>query len=145
MAISGENILEVLVMVYYVYMMTNKHHNVLYTGFTNDLLRRVYTHKEHLLSDSFTARYHVDQLVYFETTNDVRVAIEREKQIKSWNRKRKNELVESINPQWRDLYPDISREQLNFDSPEIATPVCALARNDTDCNVLRRIYANRKS
>ena len=109
MAISGENILEVLVMVYYVYMMTNKHHNVLYTGFTNDLLRRVYTQKEHLLSDSFTARYHVDQLVYFETTNDVRVAIEREKQIKSWNRKRKNELVESINPQWRDLYPDISR------------------------------------
>ena len=94
-------------MMYYVYMMTNQYNNVLYTGFTNNLIRRVYVHKEHMAPESFTARYRVGKLVYFETTTDVRSAIEREKQIKSWNRKRKNELVESVNPQWRDLYPEI--------------------------------------
>ena len=95
-------------MTYYVYMMTNKYNNVLYTGFTNDLIRRVYVHKEHMDPDSFTARYHVEKLVYYEATTDVRSAIEREKQIKSWNRRRKNQLVESMNPQWRDLYPEIT-------------------------------------
>ena len=62
-------------MAYYVYMMTNRYKNVLYTGVTNDLLRRVYEHRNHLLKDSFTARYHVTKLVYFEMTNDVRSAI----------------------------------------------------------------------
>ena len=92
---------------YYVYMMTNTYHNVLYTGVTNDLLRRVYEHRNHLLKDSFTAKYKIDKLVYFETTGDIRAAIEREKQIKSWNRARKNALVESQNPTWIDQYPII--------------------------------------
>ena len=95
-------------MTYYVYMMTNKYNNVLYTGFTNNLIRRIYVHKEHMDPKSFTTRYRVEKLVYYESTTDVRSAIEREKQIKSWNRTRKNQLVESMNPQWRDLYPEIT-------------------------------------
>ena len=89
---------------YYVYMMTNRYRNVLYTGVTNNLVRRVYEHRNHLLKDSFTARYHVTRLVYFEMTEDVRSALEREKQIKSWNRARKEALVESQNPTWEDQY-----------------------------------------
>ena len=94
-------------MAYYVYMMTNKYRNVLYTGVTNDLIRRVYEHRNHLIKDSFTARYHINKLVYFEMTNDARSAIEREKQIKSWNRARKDALVESQNPTREDQYPII--------------------------------------
>ena len=70
-------------MIYYVYMLTNKFKNVLYTGVTRDLIRRVYEHREHIDKHSFTARYKTTQLVYFESTSDVRVAIEREKQIKT--------------------------------------------------------------
>ena len=94
-------------MAYYVYMMTNQYRNVLYTGVTNDLVRRVYEHQNHLLRDSFTARYHVTKLVYFEMTDDVKSAIEREKQIKSWKRARKDALVERQNPTWEDQYPSI--------------------------------------
>ena len=97
-------------MAYYVYMMTNKYRNVLYTGVTNDLIRRVYEHRNHLIRDSFTARYHITNLVYFEMTEDIRSAIEREKQIKSWNRARKEALVESQNPTWEDQYLLILRE-----------------------------------
>ena len=94
-------------MSYYVYMMTNKYRNVLYTGVTGNLAKRVYEHRNHLLKDSFTAKYNVTKLVYFEVTEDVRSAIEREKQIKSWNRKRKESLIESQNPTWEDQYPTI--------------------------------------
>ena len=94
-------------MAYYVYMMTNKYGNALYTGVTSDLIKRVWEHQNHLIKNSFTAKYHVTKLVYFEVTNDVRSAIEREKQIKSWNRARKNALVESQNPTWEDQYPMI--------------------------------------
>ena len=89
---------------YYVYIMSNSHKNVIYVGVTNDLIRRVYEHKNHLDRGSFTARYNVDQLVYFEETSNVKYAIEREKQIKGWNRKRKDKLVEAKNPNWIDLY-----------------------------------------
>ena len=94
-------------MSYYVYIMTNKYRNVLYTGMTNDLIRRVYEHRNHLIKDSFTARYNVTRLVYFEMTEDVRSAIEREKQIKSWSRARKDALVETQNPTWDNQYPMI--------------------------------------
>ena len=92
---------------YYVYIMTNKHNTVLYTGMTNDLIRRVYVHKNHMDKGSFTARYNVEKLVYFEQTESVVSAIEREKQIKSWNRKRKLDLVESQNPEWVDIYESL--------------------------------------
>ena len=96
-------------MQYYVYMLTNNTGTVLYTGVTRDLVRRVYEHRHHLDPDSFTARYDVRKLVYFEETNDVRAAIEREKQIKGWSRKRKNKLVETKNPLWEDLYESVLR------------------------------------
>ena len=90
-------------MEYYVYIMTNSHKNVLYTGVTGNLTKRVYEHRNHLDKRSFTARYNVEYLVYFESTSDAKAAIEREKQIKSWSRKKKNKLVESKNPEWKDL------------------------------------------
>ena len=74
----------------------------LYTGMTNDLMRRVSEHKEGA-SPGFTQKYKAKRLVYFEDTGDVRAAIEREKQIKGWIRKKKIELVESVNPKWKDL------------------------------------------
>ena len=107
MAISSEIESIRWIMAYYVYMMTNQYRNVLYIGVTNDLVRRVYEHRNHLIKDSFTARYHVTKLVYFEATEDVRSALEREKQIKSWKRSRKDALVESQNPTWEDQYPSI--------------------------------------
>ena len=92
-------------MSYYVYILTNKYRNVLYTGMTNDLIRRVYEHKNNLAPESFTSRYGVHKLVYFEQTTDVRAALEREKQLKGWRRSKKNALINAMNPQWRDLYP----------------------------------------
>ena len=88
---------------YYVYILTNAHRTVLYTGVTRDLVRRVYEHKHHLDKNSYTARYNVEFLVYYESTSEVESAIEREKQIKGWNRKRKEKLIESRNPNWMDL------------------------------------------
>ena len=92
---------------YYVYILTNITGTVVYTGVTNDVVRRVYEHKHNLDSNSFTAKYGVHKLVYFEETSSSYAAISREKQIKSWNRKRKNQLVESINPKWEDLYDSL--------------------------------------
>ena len=87
--------------------MTNKYGTVLYTGVTKDLVRRVYEHKNHIDKDSFTAKYNVTKLVYFEQTTDVKSAIEREKQIKSWSRNRKTSLIFEMNPKWVDLYNQI--------------------------------------
>ena len=91
-------------MQYYVYIPANTANVALYVGVTNDLLRRVYEHRNNLDPKSHTSKYHIHRLVYFEETSDVRAAIEREKQIKGWNRARKNKLVESRNPGWEDLY-----------------------------------------
>lgn len=90
---------------YYVYILTNRGNNVMYIGVTNDLERRMQEHKSHLI-EGFTRDYRVDKLVYYEETTDVTAAIAREKQLKGWRRARKNELVESSNPQWRDLTAD---------------------------------------
>ena len=90
---------------YYVYILTNIYNTVVYTGVTNNLERRLYEHRSHLV-DGFTKRYNLNKLVYFETTSDVDSAIEREKQIKGWKRDRKNALIESVNPQWNDLSAD---------------------------------------
>ena len=94
-------------MQYYVYILSNANKSVIYTGVTNNLLRRVYEHKKHLDKGSFTARYNIENLVYYETSIDIESAIQREKQIKGWNRKRKNKLVESKNPGWKDLYESL--------------------------------------
>ena len=94
-------------MQYYVYILASNDNSVIYTGVTNNLIRRVYEHKNSLDPKSFTSRYHVHKLVYYECTDDVKSAIEREKQIKGWNRKNKNKLIESKNPQWIELYESI--------------------------------------
>ena len=94
---------------YYVYILSNVTNTAIYTGITNDLIRRVYEHKHKFDPGSFTARYDIHKLVYYEGTSDVRVAIEREKQIKGWNRARKNRLIEIMNPKWEDLYLSILR------------------------------------
>jgi len=94
-------------MTYYVYILANATNVAIYTGVTNNLIRRVFEHKENADPKSYTAKYKIHKLVYYETTTDVKAALEREKQIKDWNRKRKNQLVESMNPTWRDLYPEI--------------------------------------
>ena len=94
-------------MKYYVYILASATNVTLYIGVTKDLVRRVYEHREHLDPDSFTSKYKVHKLVYFEETSDVRVALEREKQLKGWRRSKKNALVESMNPEWKDLDPMI--------------------------------------
>ena len=87
---------------YFVYLMTNKTDSVIYVGVTNDIRRRVNEHRSGVV-DGFTKRYHVDKLVYYEIYNDIFLAIGREKQIKRWIRKKKNELVETKNPKWEDI------------------------------------------
>jgi len=87
---------------YYVYLMTNWNHRVIYLGVTNDLTRRVYEHKNKLVK-GFTEKYNINKLVYFEESGDVRSAIEREKEIKKWRRQKKDALVQSANPKWQDL------------------------------------------
>jgi putative endonuclease len=86
---------------YYVYMMTNRS-STLYTGVTNDLERRVLEHRSRV-PRSFTARYRLDRLVYFEDTDDVTAAIQREKEIKGWKRNKKIALINGMNPRWLDL------------------------------------------
>jgi putative endonuclease len=86
---------------YYVYIMASKS-RVLYVGVTNDLQRRAEQHKQKLV-EGFTQKYNVTRLVYYEATNDVHSAIAREKQIKSWRRSKKVELIESANPTWKDF------------------------------------------
>ena len=87
---------------YYVYLLTNWNHRVIYVGFTSDLKRRVYEHQNKLVT-GFTEKYNVTKLVYFEETLDVMAAIAREKEIKKWRREKKNNLVFKVNPKWKDL------------------------------------------
>lgn len=87
----------------FVYILTNKNNGVLYTGATNDLIRRVYEHK-HKLTKGFASRYNVDKLVYYEVWEDTFEAYSREKQIKNLLRNKKIKLIDNFNPQWRDLY-----------------------------------------
>jgi putative endonuclease len=91
---------------YYIYILTNQYHTVFYVGVTNNLIRRVYEHKNKLVK-GFTAKYNINKLIYYEVFSDVRDAIYREKQIKSWSRKKKIEMVEKFNPEWKDLYEEI--------------------------------------
>ncbi len=86
---------------YYVYLLTNRS-GTLYTGVTNDIQRRMYEHKNKLV-EGFTKRYNIDMLVYYEVTSDIGEALTREKQIKAWRRSKRIALIESVNPQWRDL------------------------------------------
>jgi len=86
--------------------MTNKNNAVLYTGMTNNLIRRVYEHKEKII-DGFTKKYNCTKLVYYEIFNDPYNAIAREKQIKAGSREKKIDLINAVNPEWKDLYDDL--------------------------------------
>ncbi len=87
----------------YVYFVTNKNNSVIYIGITSDLIKRVYQHKTKAFKNAFTSKYNCDKLVYFEEFIDVNEAITREKQLKAGNRKRKEDLIYSTNPEWEDL------------------------------------------
>ena len=87
---------------YYVYILTNWNNKVMYVGVTNNLQRRIAEHKSKLI-EGFTKKYNVNKLVYYEHTTDINSAIAREKEIKGWKRYKKDELVVSINPKWKDL------------------------------------------
>lgn len=90
-----------------VYIMTNTHHTVFYTGVTSDLNTRVYEHKIKLYPKSFTTKYNIDRLVYFEGFHSIEEAIDREKQMKKYRREKKIALIESMNPEWLDLYENL--------------------------------------
>ena len=90
---------------YYIYITTNESNSVLYTGVTNDLKKRIYQHREKLLT-GFTKRYNINKLVYYEIYNDPETAIEREKQLKNWNRKKKIMLITKMNPKFDELTLD---------------------------------------
>ena len=91
---------------YYVYILASKRNGTLYVGITNDLIRRVYEHKNDVV-EGFTKRHQVHNLVYFEQTNDAVSALTREKQLKKWNRWWKIRLIEESNPDWNDLYDSL--------------------------------------
>ena len=93
---------------YYVYITASKRNGTLYIGVTSNLKKRIYEHKESLI-DGFTRKYNVDKLVYFETTNDVNSAIQKEKQMKKWKREWKINLIEKENPCWIDLYYNLEQ------------------------------------
>jgi putative endonuclease len=92
---------------YYVYILASQKYGTLYIGITSDLLKRVYQHKEGLVA-GFTKKYHVNKLVYYEVHEDVHEAILREKQMKKWRRNWKINLIEKDNPQWLDIYCELT-------------------------------------
>lgn len=93
---------------FYVYILSNQSNRVVYTGVTSNLIKRIWQHKNKV-ADGFTSKYNVNKLVYFENHDDAENAIKREKNIKDWKRAWKNELIEKENPDWRDLYDDITQ------------------------------------
>lgn len=92
---------------YFVYILASQKNGTIYIGVTNNLVKRIYEHKNDFDKKSFTSRYQVHSLVYFEQTQDVNFAILREKQLKGWNREWKIKLIEKLNSEWKDLYEEI--------------------------------------
>lgn len=96
----------------YVYIMTNRHHTALYIGVTSDLVNRIKQHKEHSYKNSFTDRYNIECLVYYEELDTIEIAITREKEIKKWSRQKKEALINTANPEWTDLYATVLNDLL---------------------------------
>ena len=92
----------------HIYIMTNKNQTTLYIGVTADLKRRVWEHRTHYDKRSFTAKYNLEFCVYYEFFTDISQAIQREKQLKKWRREKKDALINNLNPNWKDLWEDIS-------------------------------------
>ena len=87
-----------------IYIMTNKHKTTLYIGVTSDLFTRIFEHKQHKYSNSFTAKYNLEYCIYYETFSNIEEAINREKELKKWRREKKEVLINSMNPEWNDLW-----------------------------------------
>ena len=100
----------------YIYIMTNKNKTALYIGVTNDLCRRIYEHKNHLIKNSFTDRYNLEYCIYFEEFAYFNLAIHREKELKKWNRQKKEDLINKKNPQWNVLVTEhgFIRDSVSF-------------------------------
>jgi putative endonuclease len=94
----------------FVYIMTNRHHNVLYVGVTSNLINRVEQHQNKSFERSFSAQYNCNKLIYYEGFVDIGQAIAEEKRIKGGSRKKKIALIEKINPEWKDLWDEIAKE-----------------------------------
>jgi len=92
-----------------IYIMTNKNKTTLYIGVTSDLKKRVYEHKNHIFNNSFTDKYNIEYLIYYETFHSIEEAIAREKQLKGGSRKKKEDLINSMNLEWNDLYDEIMK------------------------------------
>ncbi len=92
---------------YFIYILTNWNNKVMYIGVTNNLLRRIYEHKNKII-DGFTKRYNLNKLVYYEQFYEIQLALNREKELKKWRREKKNKLVESMNKEWKDLSEDFN-------------------------------------
>mgnify|MGYP003296081021 CR=1 FL=1 len=95
----------------YIYILTNYTKTTLYIGVTNDITRRIYEHKNHIYRNSFTDKYNVNICIYYEDFNTIEEAISREKEIKKWSRKKKENLINTINPEWKEIdvgYVDVS-------------------------------------
>ncbi len=90
------------------YILASKRNGTLYIGITNDLIKRIYEHKQNII-DGFTKQYNIHSLVYYEITNSIEEAIKREKQLKKWERNWKLSLIEKNNPEWKDLYDDLTK------------------------------------
>lgn len=93
---------------FYVYILATKRNGTFYVGITSDLAKRIWEHKNEI-ADGFTKKYGIKTLVYYEVFTDPENAIRREKRLKKWTRQSKMQIIESINPQWKDLYEDITR------------------------------------
>jgi len=91
---------------FFIYILASRRNGTLYVGVTNDLIRRIYEHKNDMVN-GFTKKYGVHLLVYYEECEDTETAIAREKRLKKWNRKWKLELIEKMNPEWKDLYDEL--------------------------------------
>jgi putative endonuclease len=100
---------------YFVYLMASRRNGTLYVGVTNNLIRRIYEHRNHAVR-GFTSQYEVNLLVWFESTPSIEAAIHKEKQIKNWKRLWKIELIEKSNPAWRDMYEDLVGGRLDAGS-----------------------------
>ena len=87
----------------YIYIVTNFDRTTLYIGVTNDLIKRVYEHKNHLIPDSFTDKYNCEYCIYYEEFDYINNAIDRETELKKWNRQKKEALINKINPEWREV------------------------------------------
>jgi len=116
----------------YIYFLSNQHNNVLYVGVTNNLRRRVAEHKAKI-NKGFTYKYNCDKVVYFEIFESIVDAISREKQLKNWKREWKNELINGMNPSWKDLSEEIGvNEELTNGVKEYYQGIAGQARNDRE-------------